>query len=239
MLKKGLEAPVGNPSEVGSGRAEAAHAPRSAKAGLQGLEVLRHLRKLVVGEAGGHQAVAQGSTVAHVEDTAVANGALSPLGREHAPLAQFVDGSPHEVAVLHQGHRHGVGRKVVNEVGRAVQRVDDPVGPALNPGLAPFFAEHAAARQQRGQAFDEHLLGLLVDVAHQRVECLGLNRVRLEFAAFAADPVAYGAHGFSEPWRVHTAEVWAGSAAGRVATVSRGVSSVSSTQARVPASIAS
>ena len=63
-------------------------------------------------------------------------------------------------------------------------------------------------------------------------------RARAELAALATDPVADFAHR-AFPGRTHTAAVWAGSAAGSVATVSRGVSSVRRTQARVPARAAS
>ena len=55
----------------------------------------------------------------------------------------------------------------MDEVGRAVKGVNDPVASALDPVASALFTENTAPWQCSGKPFDEHELGLLVYVAYQ------------------------------------------------------------------------
>ncbi len=82
----------------------------------------------------------------------------------------------------------------MNEIGGAVQRVDDPVqlvGIGLLGGA--FFSNETRFGQQGAELRHNQLLTFFVDVRNQVVEALVLHRVEAEFLAFGQQERTCGA----------------------------------------------
>ncbi len=70
-----------------------------------------------------------------------------------------------DLGTMRERDRHGVVRESVDEIGRAVDRVDDPLESAAFAramDLARFLAEDRVFRKGRAQRRDDRVLGLVV-----------------------------------------------------------------------------
>ena len=89
--------------------------------------------------------------------------ALAPLGNEHFLVRGIVDQAGDHGAFALERDRNGELRDAVQEIGGAVERIDDP-GVGLVGALAPaaFFAEKAVARPRLHQFGVERFFGAAV-----------------------------------------------------------------------------
>jgi len=85
-----------------------------------------------------------------------------------------LEASPHLA-----GDRHGKHREAVQEVGRAIQRIDDPQRLML-AAAAAFFGEKRMLRIESADAADDLLLGRVVDLGDEVVAPLGGDGQRLQ-----------------------------------------------------------
>jgi hypothetical protein len=110
-----------------------------------------------------------------------AAGAL--FGPEHLVLGGVVDHGADDLALVFQRDRDRPVRQAVQEVGGAVQRIDDPApGRVLAPVLAGFLAQPAIGRAAAQQIFLDHPLGLAVGLGHEIARTLGRDLQVLDLA---------------------------------------------------------
>src|SRR5204863_8179625 len=97
---------------------------------------------------------------------------------------------------LARGHRHAPERKARDEVGRPVQRIDDP-DPRLVSGAAPasFFAQEAVPGEAIADPRRDDLLALLVRPGHEIVRLLLGDRAARKAPPVTLEDFASGARG--------------------------------------------
>ncbi len=93
-----------------------------------------------------------------------------------------------ETPLVLDGDRYGEGRKAVQEIGRAIERVDDPdeFTVAAAAGLLP---EHCVLRMAAADGGDDVRFGLAVDVGDEIVAALGVDLDRIETRQAAHDQI--------------------------------------------------
>ncbi len=89
--------------------------------------------------------------------------ALALLGEEQVVIGRIVDEARDQLAFALKPDRHGEMRNAVQEVGGAVERIDDPdIGLVGAFARAAFLADEAVAGPRLGQFLVKRLLGALV-----------------------------------------------------------------------------
>ena len=114
-------------------------------------------------DAGAEHRLLQARARRHPQAAVVHEGAAPALGPIHVVRHWVVGDGPHDLAIALQGDVDREVRDCVQEVGRPVERVDDP-GVGLVGALdhAPLFSEEAVAGPRPGQFLEDRLLGLQV-----------------------------------------------------------------------------
>src|SRR3984957_11167470 len=124
----------------------------------------------------------------------VEEGALAAFGDIEVVIGRIVDQAGDDDAVALQADRNRKLRDAVQEIGGAVERIDDP-GVALVGAFAraPFLADEAVTPPRLGEVVVQHLLGALVGQGDEirrplqrHLEIFHLAEVTLEAAAGAA-----------------------------------------------------
>ena len=123
--------------------------------GCSGRHLLRHVAKLPRPRCGMPLAITASSSFLRAGDAqalVVEEGALALLGQEQSSLAGIVDHAGDDLALALQGDGDREVRDAVQEVGGAVERIDDPgVGLVGALDLAALFAEEAVAGPRLGE----------------------------------------------------------------------------------------
>ena len=124
----------------------------------------------------------------HAQAAVVDPGAGAFLGHEHLVLDRVVDHARHDLALVLQGDRDRPVRQAVQEVDRAVERIDDPAaGRVLALHLGALLAEPAVGRARLGQFVADDLLGLEVGAADEVARALGGDLQVLDLAEIAQE----------------------------------------------------
>ena len=90
--------------------------------------------------------------------------AAATAGGEQFVARRVIDDRLRDLAALGQRDRHGVVGQAVDEVGGAVQRIDDPLELGLVGALqAEFLAQDGVIRISGAQRLDDGLLGGAID----------------------------------------------------------------------------
>ena len=92
----------------------------------------------------------------------------------------LVDHAQHDARALHQGDADGIGREVVNEIGGAVEGIDNPAVLLIGIGGRAFLGDETGLGQQLAQGADDELLRLFVDIRHVVVGMLTLDALGME-----------------------------------------------------------
>ena len=124
----------------------------------------------------------------------VEEGALAALGDVEFVIGGIVDHAGDHRALALQPDRNRKLRNAVQEVGGAVERIDDPgVGLVVAFAGAAFLADEAVTRPRLGEVGVEHLLGAPVGHGDEigrplqrHLQIFDLAEVALEAAAGAA-----------------------------------------------------
>ena len=117
--------------------------------------------------------------------------ALAALGGEELVIGGIVDQPGDRRAVAHQRDRDREVRNAVQEVGRAVERIDHPGVGLVGPfAAAAFLAEKAVARPRLQQLGTQDFLGAMIGggdevrrAFERDLEMLNLAEVALQAAA--------------------------------------------------------
>src|SRR5215469_500570 len=116
-------------------------------------------------------------------------------GRGEELLAHgIVDHRDLEPALLLAGDRDGESRKAMQEVGGAVERIDDPDAVVL-AAAAALLREHGVVRIVVADDADDLLLGVAIDFADEVVAPFGSDGERLQPVEAADDDFAGAARG--------------------------------------------
>jgi hypothetical protein len=127
----------------------------------------------------------------------VEKGAAAARGREQLVTGRVEDHGLRDQLAMAQRDRHRVLRKAVDEVGRAVQRIDDPCVLGV-PHRAGLLGEHRVIRVGLQQRVDDRALGGMVDLGDEVGAALGADPDGVEVDARAVDDragLACGLHG--------------------------------------------
>jgi hypothetical protein len=124
----------------------------------------------------------------------VDRGAGAAAGGEQFLAQGVVDHAVLEPAAVHHRDGDAEHREAVQEVGRAVQRVDDPDVLGIAAGAA-FLGEEGVVRVAALHGADDVLLGHAVDFADEVVAALGVDLDGVELVDVADDEVAGAARG--------------------------------------------
>ena len=111
-------------------------------------------------QAAGDHAVAELAPAGDAQPLIVEEGALAALGDIEVVIGRIVDQAGDHGALALQADRNRELRDAVQEIGGAVERIDDP-GVALVVAFAgaAFLADEAVARPRLGEIGVQHLLG--------------------------------------------------------------------------------
>ena len=165
----------GDVAEIQRGRARAAHAGRVLHHRLQHRHVLRQpLGVAAVGEAGADERAFQPGPGADPHAPPVHLGAATASRGEQLLAAGVVDDAHLELVADLQGDRHREHGKAVQEIGGAVERVDDPH--ELVARVVPaFLGQEAVVRIALADAVDDRRFRGEVHLGHELVARLGAD----------------------------------------------------------------
>ena len=125
-LPETIQTSRGDIGEVERGGARAAHARNPAHHGAKHPQVLIHALQIPVGKSGADQGVPEVRALGHANAPVIEKCAAAAAGVEKLVLGHVVDDTVREGLPVHQGDRYRVLRKTMDEIGGAVQRIDDP-----------------------------------------------------------------------------------------------------------------
>ena len=189
-LPIGVEAAGRDPGEIERRRAEAAQA-RDLR--LHRGNLLAEQREVAAAEMrqpAGDDRVGEPLPRRDPQAPVVEEGALAALGGEQLVVDRIVDQAGDDRAVALERDRDREMRNAVQEVGGAVERIDDPGdGSCRCPRGAAFLAEEAVARPRLGQFLAQDFLGAPVGrgdeigrALERDLQVLDLAEVALEAA---------------------------------------------------------
>src|SRR6185312_1124343 len=193
-LPKTVKPAGGDEGYVERGRAEAAEAGDLV---LQRGHLLE--RELMVAAAdmrqpAGDHAFIQLAAAGDAQALVVEEGALAALGDIELVIGGIVDHAGDDRAFARQPDRDRELRDAVQEIGGAVQGIDDPAMALVGAfALSAFLAEEAVAGSRLGEIAAEHLFGALVGERDEigrslqrNLQMFDLAEIVLEAAAGAA-----------------------------------------------------
>ncbi len=196
-VEAGVAGTGGHQGQVDGGRAAAAHRAHATHHRREHRHGWLQSARGAVGRAGGHHRFVEQRAVAHREAPVVAVRALPARSAVEVPARHVEHHAVFDATAHHERDAHRVGRIAVDEVGGAVQRIDDPdmVSARRSVRLRRLFRAHRMLRkraQQRAQ--DDALRG---DI-HLRDEIVGLlatDLQRLRIGGGVADQFGGGPRG--------------------------------------------
>jgi len=194
-LPEAIDATGRDIGQIERRRARAAHAGRLLRDGLQHAEVVIEVARVgAVGEAGRDEGALERARLADAHAVIVEVRARAAAGGEQLPTHRVVDHRVLEPPAHLGCDRDGKHRKAVQEVGRAVERIDDPECIVL-AGPAALLGEKCVLRVVTADDADDFLLGGVVDLGDEVVASLGGDGERLEAVQAPDDDLARAARG--------------------------------------------
>ena len=120
----------------------------------------------------------------------VEEGALAALGDEQLVVCRVIGEAGDDRAVPFERDRHGEMRDAVQEIGGAVERIDDPAMRPVGADMgAAFLAEKAVIRPRLGELLAQDRFGAVIgggdEIArpfHRHLQVLDLAEIALEAA---------------------------------------------------------
>lgn len=153
------------------------------------------------------QRVREAVAPADADAPVVQVGAAAARRGEEVVVVRIVDHRLRDDALVRKRDRHAVVRKAVNEVRRAVERIDDPLEFGCVARFAGFFGEDRMIGISGLQRFDDRVFRRLVDFRHEIVLLLLADLDQIEVERCAIDDLSGAAsrldsdveHGMHEP----------------------------------------
>src|SRR6266849_578836 len=155
-----VEPPRGHPGEIERGRSEA---PQSADLALYRRDLVTELRKIaapVMRQSAGQDGIAELPARRHPQAPIVHERAFAALAGVKLVRCRIVDEPGNDGAVARQRDGDCELRNAVQEIGGAVERVDDPaMGLVGTLGSSALLAEKAVAGARLGELRAQNFLG--------------------------------------------------------------------------------
>ena len=171
-----MEAPGGDVGEVQRRRARAADAGGARRQRPQRRQVGVEAGLVAVREAGRQQRVVQARRVAGADAAVVQVGAAAGLGGEQLLLDRVEHHAELQPTAPAQGDRHRVVRHAEQEVGSAVERVDQPLELGLRVRFRrALLGADGVLRVGAAQPLRDRPFGLAVGAADEVVRALALD----------------------------------------------------------------
>ena len=148
-------------------------------------------------QAAGDHAFVELAAAGDAQPLVVEERALAALGDVQLVIGGVVDHAGDDGVLALQADRDRKLRDAVQEVGGAVERIDDP-GVALVGAFAAaaFLADEAVARPRLGEVLVQHFLGALVGLGDEVRRPLQRHLQMLDLAEVALEAAAGAARGF-------------------------------------------
>ena len=116
-----------------------------------------------MGNAGRDHAVLQRAARGHAQPAVVQERALAFFGRIQLVHDGIVDDAGHELPLALQRDRNRKQRDAVQEIGGAVERIDDPAVRLVGAGdLAALFHQEAVSVPRLGQLVEDDVFGAMI-----------------------------------------------------------------------------
>jgi hypothetical protein len=149
-LEEGVVPAGGDVAEVERGGAGAAHAGAALHHRLEDAQVVGEVVALSKRKAGADQRVGHARSLRDAQPLVVEEGAAALRREEEVVPRRVVDDRLLDLVAKGEADRDRVGRQAVDEVGRAVERVDDPdvLAVARAARAARLLGEDAVARDR-------------------------------------------------------------------------------------------
>ena len=142
-------------------------------------------------DAGDDHAVGELGPCRHPDAPIVEEGALAALGGEHLVACRIVDEAGDQLAVAFERDGDGEERDAVQEVGGAVERIDDEAMGAVGAfHLAMLLEQKAVAGSRAGQLLVQDLLGAGVGGADEVRRAFERDLKLLDLAEIAREAAA-------------------------------------------------
>lgn len=172
-FKESVIATAGDIRQVESGSAGATY-PRSEAADPgEELKIALEIIDPAKRETGPEQGFLQSQALGHANPTVIEKCAAAPTGREQFVPIGVVDHPLGDHAALHQRDRDRILRQTVNEIGGAIERIDNPDMLAqsgipldrapLRVDVTGLFAQDRMAGEGAKQRFDDRVFGCPID----------------------------------------------------------------------------
>src|SRR6185437_2898566 len=166
-LPERLESSARDVAQVECGRSGTSNACRRARNGLELSQIPRQLLERAEREAGAYERERWIVDARDRDRRAVARGAFAQQSRERFPGNDVAHDARRERSANHQRDRYRVLRIAVQEVGRAVERIDDEERLGIERRIGrELFAEDARRRRAGEQRFAHDAFRARVDIAH-------------------------------------------------------------------------
>jgi hypothetical protein len=169
-----VDPPGGDIGEVERGGAWPADAAATLHDHAQRVQIVVEIMPVLERQSCAQHRFRESVAAAHANRLAVEEGALSATCGEEPAAGGVEDHTDGNGVVDPQRDRHAVIRDAVEEVGSAVERIDDP-GVARRPAFAGLLGLVRMRRESRRQRVDDRPLGALVDFADEIVRRLALD----------------------------------------------------------------
>ena len=187
-LPIGVEAAGGDPGEIERRRAEAAQPGEVLLRGGDLPAGEGEIAAPVMRQPAGDDRIGEPLPRGDADAPVVEEGALAVLGHEQLVVRRIVGEGGDDRAVPLERDRHGEMRDAVQEIGGAVERIDDPAMRPVGADMgAAFLAEEAVIRPRLGELLAQDRFGAVVgggdEIArafHRHLQVLDLAEIALE-----------------------------------------------------------
>src|SRR5215469_2016926 len=189
----GVEPPCRDPSEIKRRRAVAAQPREGALRGCDFVAGEPEIATPEMRQATGDDSVGEPLPRGDADALVVQKRTLAALGDEHVVIRRIVDETSDDRAVALKRNRDGEMRDAMEEIGGAVERIDDPAMGRVGARMsAAFFAQEAIVWPRFGEFLAHDGLGTMIRggdkvpwAFHRDLEVLDLAEVALEAATGA------------------------------------------------------
>lgn len=197
-LKEPIKSPASHPGEIDRYRAVPPYTACCAHESFEGLHVPICVVVVAKWKARRKERAPQFDRSGRMRGLAIQGEALPQLRCEEFVMGDIVHDSSDQVSPILQRDGNGVRRHAVDEIGRAVQRVDNPAtAMRLTRDVVGrgFLAEDRVFREGSQDVRSNDPLGLLVDEGDEVMDSLFSNCGVTDSARIATDERAGGACG--------------------------------------------
>ena len=195
-LPIGVEPAGGDPGEIERRRAITAQSGEVLLRGGNLVARQRQIAAAVMRHAAGDHGVGEALARRDPDALVVEERALAALGDEQLLVGRIVGQAGDDGAVALERDRHREMRNAVQEIGGAVERIDDPAMALVGAGTrAAFLAEKAIGRPRLGEFLVDDLLGAAVGGGDEIARPLERHLQMLDLAEIALEAAPGTARG--------------------------------------------